>query len=58
VVHPEEMPVWFMGVFGPKAVVLVWHVEQSCVVGMWLAGLPTTPPEPVWQLAQPDVMPA
>jgi hypothetical protein len=58
VVHPEVMPVWFMGVFGPKAVVLLWQVEQSWVVGMWLAGLPTTPPAPVWQLAQPEVMPA
>ena len=42
---------------GPKAVVLLWQVEQSCDVGMWLAGLPTTPPVPVWQLAQPEVMP-
>ena len=32
--------------------------QQSCDVGMWLAGLPTTPPAPVWQLAQPEVMPA
>ena len=52
------MPVWFIGVAGPKAVVLLWQVEQSCDVGMWLAGLPTTPPVPVWQLAQPEVMPA
>ena len=52
------MPVWFIGVLGPKAVVLLWQIEQSCAVGMWFVGLPVTPPLPVWQLAQPEVMPA
>ncbi len=57
VAHPDVMPVWFIAVFGPNAVVLLWQMEQSCEVGMWFAGLPSTPPAPVWQLAQPDVVP-
>ena len=56
VVHPDEMPVWFIGVAGPKAAVLLWQVEQSSAVGMWLAGLPVTPPVPVWHVAQPEVV--
>jgi hypothetical protein len=57
VVQPELMPVWFIVVLGPNAVVLLWQVEQSSVVGTWFAGLPTTPPAPVWQVAQTEVMP-
>ena len=57
VVQPDVMPVWFIAVLGPNAVVLLWQVEQSSDVGIWVAGLPITPPAPVWQLAQPDVMP-
>ena len=57
VAQPEAIPVWFIAVPGPKAVVLLWQVEQSSEVGMWFEPLPTTPPAPVWQEAQPEVMP-
>jgi hypothetical protein len=35
------MPVWFIAVPGPKAVVLLWQIEQSCVVGIWFEGFET-----------------
>ena len=54
------IPVWTI-VVPEKSVVLVWQVEQSCVLGMWLLALATgaTPWKlcPPWHVAQPDVMP-
>jgi hypothetical protein len=35
---PGATPVW-LKVAGVQAVVL-WHVSQAAVVGMWLVGLP------------------
>ena len=35
VAHPELIPAWFIAVPGPKAVVDLWHVAQSVLVGMW-----------------------
>ena len=39
-----------------KLVVLVWQVSHAAVVGTWVAGLPLAV-VPLWQVAQPDVMP-
>jgi hypothetical protein len=46
VAHPVAMPVWFIGVPGPKvAGVVVGHLWQvphcGVVTVMWVAGLPT-----------------
>ncbi len=30
---PGAMPVWFIGVFGPKALVDLWQLSQASVVG-------------------------
>src|SRR6266581_4424319 len=57
---------WPLGRVAPvavaKLVIEVWQVEQSAVVGRWAAGLATgvTPVKawPLWQLAQPPVIPA
>src|SRR6266704_4849960 len=57
---------WPLGRVAPAAVakllVEVWQVEQSAVVGRWLEGLATgvIPAKawPLWQVAQPLVMPA
>jgi hypothetical protein len=35
VAHPELIPAWFIAVPGPKALVDLWHVAQSELVGMW-----------------------
>ena len=59
------MPVWFIAVPGPNAVVEVWQLEQSALVGMWPAprGTGVTPRNAVpvtaaaWQLVHPAVMP-
>jgi len=51
------MPVWFIAV-GLNATVDLWQVSQAAVVGIWLgaAGLPSAV-VPLWQLAQPVLMP-
>ena len=33
--QPAVIPAWFIAVPGPNAVVDLWHVAQSDVVGMW-----------------------
>jgi hypothetical protein len=33
--HPVAIPAWFIAVPGPKALVDLWQVAQSDVVGMW-----------------------
>ena len=43
VVQPEMMPVWFIGVLGPK-VEPVWQVVHGCEVGIWFAGMPPVAP--------------
>ena len=40
----------------PNDVVLRWHVSHAAVVTMWFDGLPVAVC-PLWQLAQPDVIP-
>ncbi len=45
------IPVWFMAVPGPKAMVVKWQTPQSAAAGIWLAGRPSAV-EPLWQEAQ------
>jgi hypothetical protein len=53
------MPEWFITA-GLKALVLVWQVSQALVVGMCVLALPSAfmlVKLPLWQVAQPVVMP-
>ena len=59
------MPAWFIAVPGPKAVVDLWHVMQSALVGMWplpcAFGVTPVNTIPVglaaWHVVQPLVIP-
>ena len=51
----DVMPVWSMRPPANDAV-LLWQVSQAAVVTMCVAGLPLAV-VPLWQVAQPDVMP-
>ena len=63
VAQPELMPVWLMAPVTnpPGTVVLLWQTEQSCVVAMWFVPLETGVTFwnalPLWQVAQPELMP-
>jgi hypothetical protein len=63
VAQPEVMPVWLIvPVANPPGVaVLLWQTEQSCVVLMWFeptaTGVVLKYAVPLWQVAQPEVMP-
>ena len=64
VVHGCEVGIWFAGMppeAPAKLVKLLWQVEQSALVAMCVVGFETgvTPVKllPLWQVAQPDVMP-
>ena len=35
VAHPLVIPAWFIAVPGPNALVDLWQVAQSVLVGMW-----------------------
>ena len=65
VAQPLVIPLWFIGVPGPKAVVELWQVAQSVLVGMWPApcGLGVTPTNTTplvptaWQVLHPLLIP-
>ena len=46
---------WFIAV-PAKLVVDLWQVSQDAVVAIWVLGLPSAV-DPLWQVAQPVVMP-